>query len=74
MSLEATKRYAKEIFTGVPGHDLRLRKNVNKQVGVPIFSTFFAARVSKIGQCVLNNVISAPNKKGMDMERQAAEF
>ena len=36
MSLETTKSYAKEIFTGTPGHDLLHWKNVNKQVGAPI--------------------------------------
>ena len=36
----ATESYEKEIFTGAPGHDLRHRENVNKQVGAPIFLTF----------------------------------
>ena len=38
--VRATKRYAKEILTRTPGHDLRDRKNVNKQVSAPVFLIF----------------------------------
>ena len=38
--VRGNQSYAKEIFMGVPAHDLQHRKNVNKQVDAPILLTF----------------------------------